>query len=220
MQETSKVPIAFTPVKKGESGLLPVLNHIKTRGNAQVLILGGGVRAFYQDKDLVPSILGEDWTTFVPPDAPVWEQLQRGLMQFSALIQENATTPRVGIFMAPPDFVNEHLFLPSKSGPYQASIYWIGLPDRPLTDMGILRKPLSREYIQSPWLEYIFSADDNKLRMSEQEELNNAIITQTNLDEILSRILQSLQDEMTALQAHRFAEAAKKVTKKWWQFWR
>jgi len=105
--------------------------------------------------------------TFVPPNAPVWEQLHRGLMQFSALIQEDATTPLVGILMAPPDFVIEQLFQPSKSGPYQASIYWIGLPDRPLTDMVILRKPLSRENIQSPWLEYVFSADDNKLRPSE-----------------------------------------------------
>jgi hypothetical protein len=141
-------------------------------------------------------------------------------MQFSALIQEDATPPRVGIFMAPPDFVSEHLFLPSKTGPYPASIYWLGLPDKPLTYMDILRQPLSRGHIQSPWLECIFSADDNNLRISEQEELNNAIIAQANLDEILPRILQSLQDEMTALQAHRFAEAAKKVTKKWWQFWR
>jgi len=191
MQE---VPITFKPIKKGRNCLLQVLNHIRTRGNAQVLILGGGFAEFNQNKHLVRSILGKKWTNLVPPDAPVWEQLQRGLMQFSALIQEDATTPRVGIFMAPPDFVSEHFFLPSKSGSYQASIYRIGLPDRPLTDMVILRKPLSREYIQSPWLEYIFPADDNKLRPSEQEVLNNALITQTNLTEILSRILQRMED--------------------------
>ena len=86
--------------------------------------------------------------------------------------------------------------------------------------MEMLRKPLSRGHIQSPWLELIFSADDNYLRVSEQEELNNAILAQANLSEILPRILQNMQDEMTAMQAQRFAEASKNATKKWWQFWR
>lgn len=223
MQETSKVQTTFAAVKKGESGLLTLLDQIKMRGHGQVLILGRGVGAFYNNQDLVSSVLGEDWTILVPPNAPTWEQLQRGLMQFSSLIQEDATKPRVGIFMAPPEFVSEHLFSPSKTGPYSASIYWLGLPDKPLTDMEILRKPLSRGHVQSPYLACIFSADDNNLRISEQEELNNAILSQANLDEILPRILQSLQDEMTALQAHDFAEKAKKIakmSKKWWQFWK
>ena len=219
MREATIVQTTFAAVKKGESGLLTLLNQVKIRGPGQVLVLGGGVRAFYDNQDLIPSVLGKDWTIFVPPSAPTWEQLQRGLLQFASLIHEDATQPRIGIFMAPPDFVSEHLFQPSKTGSYQASIYWLGLPDKPLTYMEVLRKPLSREHIQSPWLECIFSADDNKLRMSEQDELNNAILAQANLNEILPRILQNLQDEMTALQAQKFAEAEKKATKKWWQFW-
>jgi hypothetical protein len=77
MQQISKVPTTFAAVKKGESGLLVLLNQIKIRGHGQVLILGRGVAAFYQNEDLVSSVLGEDWTTFVPPSAPTWEQLQR-----------------------------------------------------------------------------------------------------------------------------------------------
>jgi len=219
MQEIPKVPTTFAVVKKGESGLLTLLERIKTRGNSQVLILGRGVGAFYNDKELIPSVLGKDWTTFVPPYAPTWEQNQMGIKQFSTLIQEDANPPRVGIFNAYPDFIRDQLFLPSKSGPYSASIYYLGLSETPLADMETFKRILSRDYIQSPWLECIFSADDNKLLIREQDELNEAILAQTNLDEILPRILRSLQGEVAALEARKFADAVKKVTKKWWQFW-
>jgi len=154
------------------------------------------------------------------PNQDARAQNEKGIIQFSTLIQEDANPPRVGIFMAYPEFVRDHLFLPSKSGPYSVSIYNLGLTGTPLADMETFRRILSRDYIQSPWLECIFSADDNKLRITEQEEINKAILAQTDLDEVLPRILRSLQEEVAALEARRFADVVKKVTKKWWQFWR
>jgi hypothetical protein len=220
MQEMSKVPTTFAVVKKGESGLLTLLERIKTRGHSQVIILGHGVGEFYNNEELIPSLLGKDWTTFVPPYAPTWEQNQMGIKQFSTLIQEDANPPRVGIFNAYPEFIRDHLFLPSKTGSYSASIYHLGLSKTPLADMETFRRILSRDYIQSPRLECIFSADDNKLLIREQEELNEAILAQTDINEILSRILRNLQNDVSALEAREFANAVKKATKKWWQFWR
>jgi hypothetical protein len=159
MQERSGLRGVFAATRKGDTGLLPLLARIKTRGHGQVLILGRGVGEFYEDQALIPAVLGKDWTIFVAPPAPTWEQNQRGLLQFSSLIQEDANPPRVGIFMAPPDFVSEHVFLPSKSGPYRACIYDLGLSKTPLSDMETLRKTLLRPYIQSPELMCIFSAD-------------------------------------------------------------
>jgi hypothetical protein len=220
VQEKSRVPSQYAVVKKGESGVDKLLARIKTRGHGQVLILGYGVGAFYNNREMFSSVLGKEWATFAPSNAPTWEQNQNGIIGFSKLIQEDANPPRIGFFMAYPEFVSEHLFLPSKSGPYSASIYYLGLSDTPLKDMEIFRRILSRAHIQSPWVECIFSADDNKLRIKEQEELNNAVLTHTELNEALPRILRSLQEEIAALEARSFADKVRNVTKKWWQFWR
>jgi hypothetical protein len=219
MPET-KVPSQYAVVKKGVSCLLKLLTRIKARGPGQVLVLGAGVGAYYNEKERIPSILGNEWTPFVPPYAPTRQQNEEGIMQFSKLIQENAHPARVGFFMAHPEFVSERLFLPSKTGPYPASIYILGLSSSPLNDMETYRTILARPHIQAPWVETIFCADDNKLRKSEQDEISQALEAHSGLNQILPRVLRSLQEEFAALEARNFAESVKKINKKWWEFWR
>jgi hypothetical protein len=220
MFDTSQVATKFEVVKKGDSLLPTLLNRIMAHENAQVLVLGRGVGAFYENDNLIPATLGKNWTILVPPNAPTRQQNEKGIMQYSAMVQEDATMPRVGLFMAYPEFVGENMFLPSKTGTYSASIYYLGLSETPLSDMDIYRNILIRNHIQTPLVECIFSADDNKLRISEQDEINTALLAHKSVNEILPRIIQNVQKDIAVIESRKFATAARSVSKKWWQFWR
>lgn len=218
MPEPAKVPSQYAVVKKGDNGLQKLLSEIKSRSQTQVLILGQGVGVYYSNRETFSSALGERWDFSFPPNAPTWEQNQQGILGFSKKIQEDAAAPRIGIFISPPDFIERNLFLPSKSGPYSAAIYVLGLSQSPISDMEHYRKILLRPHIQSPWVECIFSSDNNKLRIKEQEEIEKALDEHTGLGEILPRILRNLEAEFAGLAARDFEEKTKKIKKEWWQF--
>lgn len=204
----------FSVVKTGDDVTPTLLTRIMEHSRGQVLVLGYGA-----DKELIRSTLGSDWDIIVPTYAATWEQNQMGLMEYARLMQEDATRARVGIFNAPPDYVDANLFKPSRTGPYSASIYFLGLSDSPLRDVEAFKAILFRSHILTPWVECIFRTDENKLRIAEQKELNEAILTKTSLDELVPRILRNLQTEMDAIKSKQFQNNVKKI-KKPWEFWK
>lgn len=163
----------------------------------QVLVTGpDAFRIVAGRVDFMIATLGQNWAALSCQHAPARADIRSLIQKFALAIDYDPSQRRICFGPGSPEVVLEYLFKPSKNGHYTAGIYVLGLFDPPIGPLFQLGSAIGAPGKAPGFLESIISAEDNRLLISEQQELKALIDYGGDAHNKLRNVMTSRQEQV------------------------
>jgi len=174
MLKTSEIPLKV--VRRDEDLLGELLKSLAKTDATQVFVTGpAAFRTLADSVDSISTILGQTWTVLPCKYAPTQADMSSLMAEFASAIDGAPSHRHICFGPTSPERLLEYLFRASQNGFYKAGLYILGFCLPPISNLVKFGKAINTESKVPGFIESIISTEDNRLLISEQQELKALI---------------------------------------------